>query len=759
MAVWLSSLVANILLAAHAAGPSVTGTVKDGESGAPLAGAVVSFLDIGRSALTDAEGRYLLHEIPAGSQHVEVRRAGYAPRLLLALVPREGTLEIDVVLRTEPVILRAIEVRAALPIPGLEGGDSTAFPDRALSLAAVRHHPLLSEPDVLQAAGGGEVGLSPESPSGIHVRGGTSDQVAYLLDGIPVLSPYHSAGIFGAWNPDAISRLDLPTSTASPASPDALSGVMSATTRAPGPELHTQASVSTTQARFTIDGPLGHRGAGYLFSLRSASPGLLVRGEDPAYLRGEGGDWLAKVESPLFGGRLSLVGFGSGNELAANAGPAAGQEPGAVVRRHAFTWSSRSLGGGWSRGLGGGVVSFRAWSAAGDAGAIWRARDSAPERLASTRRDAGMVASFELAGERNTTALGMRAEQRRTSYHLAPVSGNGRSVDFRVRTPVWAAFAGRRQGLSRRSEVEISLTGSVVAGTPYFSPSVRLRWRPTAALSVTGGYARRHQFAQSLRNPESVVGNVFPVDLYVGAGDDGAGVPVARSNLGTIGLEYRPAAHTRIGAYGWVRDFDGLALVAPRDADPFATSGFLRGSGRAAGIALEAAAAGTRYGLVASYSLQQVRLAYGDSSYVPDHGAPHTLRAGIMVLPTAHSTIRVGLTSVLGRRTTAVPGPFEWEACNLGDRGCEFAGSPSERSEPLGATTLPGYLRIDVGLRQQFPLRLGGRSGMLAVFGTVSNLLGRKNVLTVVVDPSTGRRRPIHMLPRSPLVVGIDWRY
>ncbi len=69
-----------------------------------------------------------------------------------------------------------------------------AFRTGSLSLAAVRDHPLLAEPDVLQAPGGGEVALRPEAPSGIHVRGGASDQVAYLLDGIPVFSPYHAAG-------------------------------------------------------------------------------------------------------------------------------------------------------------------------------------------------------------------------------------------------------------------------------------------------------------------------------------------------------------------------------------------------------------------------------------------------------------------------------------------------------------------------------------------------------------------------------------
>jgi len=49
-------------------------------------------------------------------------------------------------------------------------------------------------------------------------------------------------------------------------------------------------------------------------------------------------------------------------------------------------------------------------------------------------------------------------------------------------------------------------------------------------------YARTHQFAQSLRNPESVVGSVFPVDLYMGAA--APGMPVAQSDQGVIAQRF-----------------------------------------------------------------------------------------------------------------------------------------------------------------------------------------------------------------------------
>jgi hypothetical protein len=115
--------------------------------------------------------------------------------------------------------------------------------------------------------------------------------------------------------------------------------------------------------------------------------------------------------------------------------------------------------------------------------------------------------------------------------------------------------------------------------------------------------------------------------------------------------------------------------------------------------------------------------------------------------------------SVMGRRTTTVRGPFEWEACNLLDRGCEFAGSPQTQVDQLGSTELPSYVRVDFVARKHWHARLAGRDALIGAFAAATNLLDRRNVLTVIVDPVTGRRSAVDMRPLAPLVVGIDWRY
>jgi hypothetical protein len=293
-------------------------------------------------------------------------------------------------------------------------------------------------------------------------------------------------------------------------------------------------------------------------------------------------------------------------------------------------------------------------------------------------------------------------------------------------------------------------------GEAHLAPSAQLRWQLSEEVIFSGGYSRRYQFAQSLRNPESLVGTIFPADLYVAAGDS---VPVATSDNGYAALELRPTHGIRIGAQCYARTFDSVVIVAAQDFDPFATTGFAVGRGNSRGAAIELGANGARYGFLATYGLQRVRYEFADTTYVPDFGAAHTIDAGVTVFPTATTDVRLGVSSALGRRATATLGPFEWEASNLLDQGSEFGGSPSERLEPLGGTRLPHYMRVDLGVRKHWHLKIAGREGMLAVFGTATNLLQRSNALTVVHDPTTGQRTEIEMRPRSPLVLGIDWRF
>jgi hypothetical protein len=755
-------VVARILLSAQAIQTTpgtVAGQVRDGETYEPLVGAVVMLTDLNRATATDAGGRYVLRQVPAGPQHITVCFVGHAAHSLDALVPPDGQLEINVSLHPAPLLLPPVDVTAPPAVHGLDSRQA-AFPDRESSGAELRDHPLLAEPDAFQALGGGEVVLMPESPSGVHVRGGASDQTAYLLDGIPVFSPYHTAGVFSAWNPDALSQLELKSSAPSLANSQTLSGAIEAMTRPPGNRLSAQGSLSTTQARLTVDGPLGLGGAGYMVSLRSGLHGVVPRKDEASYLKGRTGDLLATIEAPAFGGQIRLLGYQSSNDLnaAAVTDEGAPQEDPTIQdsRRNVFEWESQSLGAEWKRGFSGNVLRILGWSAASDAGSTWAAQ-AALLQMGAERRDEGLLASVDHRSGRTRTHAGIRLERSTTSYHVDSDSDSISSSELRARTPVATAFAQQVRPISRGMDLTLGASLAATQGDLHAGPRAQLRWDVSKQVTLSGSYSRAHQFAQSLRNAESVVGNVFPVDLYMGAG--APGVPVAWSDQGVVALDYRLSTGVRLGVQAYQRNSDGLLLVAPREGQPFATGGFAVGSGASRGVAVDAAMKAPRYDLVARYGLQDVRLEHGNADYVPDYGARHLLEGGVTLLPTATTTIRVNGTAALRRRTTIVTGGLEWEACNLLDQGCEFGGSPQYDGEGLGATPLPAYFRVDLGARKHWNVEVGGHNGTIALFGTITNLTGRGNVLTYARNPSTGELVEIEMRPLAPLVVGVDWQF
>src|SRR6185436_5668985 len=102
-------------------------------------------------------------------------------------------------------------------------------------------------------------------------------------------------------------------------------------------------------------------------------------------------DRLAKLELPLFQGRFRLLGYDADNEITTAQVPTeslgVGVENGP---RNSFEWAGRSFGGTWNREFGAARLDVTAWDARQAVDAGWAGRDSAAERLSSTRHDAGL---------------------------------------------------------------------------------------------------------------------------------------------------------------------------------------------------------------------------------------------------------------------------------------------------------------------------------------------------------------------------------
>jgi hypothetical protein len=594
----------------------------------------------------------------------------------------------------------------------------------------------------------------------LHVRGGAAEQTAFLVDGIPIFNPYHAAGTMSALNVDALERVQLSAAVPAPYFPDALSGVVSATTREPDPFLRLSGAASTTHGRVALDGPIGKSGASFLASLRTAFPGSAFTASEPTYLRGESGDALGKITAPAFGGELRALLYNNSNEFSALAQAGGADDP-PDTPRHEFTWLSRSVGASWNRLLEGIAVRAQVWSNDTRAGMTWNSYTGTISTLRSERRDAGFLASADLAsGARHTrSSYTFWARHTRDTYNIDSSSAAGEVSAFNHGSRnTLAAFT-----LAHERRVHGNLAASLGATALFgsdgtrISPSASLRWRPSPLLAISGGYSRSTQSLQSLRNPESLAGTLFPVDLFVATRS--LGLPVASADQGLVAVDYRVATGIHAGAQLIARRLNGLLLVAPETGEPFSSGNHAAGSGRVVALTLELELSRARYGLLASYSFQRVHTQHKGGTYVPEHGSRHMAESGLIVFPSPTWSIRFGVSASAGRRGSAISGPLEWESCNLFDSGCEFGGAPYYDQGALGATSLPLYLRADIGVRKHWHVRLGGRDAEVAAFGSLTNLFGNNNVLAVARDPLTGDPARVRMRAFAPLVLGIDWRY
>jgi hypothetical protein len=737
----------------------VSGAVLDAATGQPLAGALVVLSDLDRAATTDARGRYGFRNVPPGPQHLSARFYGYAPRTVHALVPRDGELEITVALTAVATRLATVEIRPRVAVRGTDPARVDDFSDRSMSIAAIRNHPLLAEPDVLEAIGGGEVAIDPELPSGVHLRGASADQTAYLLDGFPVFSPYHAAGMFGAFNPDAVDEIAIWSASMSPEFAAVLGGVVGALTRRPGARMSARGSVSATQARATVDGQLGSWPVGYMLSERTGFPGLLASTRDASHIKGESGDRLATVEGTLAMGSLRALYYESFNEISAASDTLPARRP----ARNAFEWESRTMGGEWRRQRGGMTAEVRGWIASGSSEALWRPDTALVERWESARRDAGAMASLDYRTGASFTSVALRLERSRTVSTLdrrreeEPGNASGMRELLGASSRIATLFVRHERPLGNRFTLLTEGSAARTGGATYLSPGVAVNWMPGDRFKISGAYAARHQFAQSLRNDESLVRAIFPAEPFVGAG--APGIPVAHGDQIVLSASVLPRTYLRLTAQGYARRSGGLVLVAAATDQPFTLGDFQTGSSVSRGASIEASVSGQRYAALASYGWQHTRVEHDAGHYAPHYAAAHRLDAGIVAFPATTFSLRFGVTGITGRTSTPARGALEWESCNLLDLGCEFGGSPQTRPSDLGARGLPPYLRMDIGARKHWHIRARQRDLALTLFGTVTNVVGRANTLAYTIDNSTGQQRPIEMRPLAPLVVGLDWQF
>jgi TonB-linked SusC/RagA family outer membrane protein len=191
----------------------LSGRVTDQANGSPLIGARVVVVGTSLTASTNAEGRYRITGVPAGTIQVRASQIGYASGTLPATVPNQGAVTVDFTLVLTPYSLDEVVVTATGEQAKREVGNAVSTVDAALMVA---NGPVSNMNDLLVGKAPG-VQVLPGSTTGtggrVRIRGNSSLSLSnnpiYVIDGVRMVSDVGSMSIgIGGSNPTRVNDLN-----------------------------------------------------------------------------------------------------------------------------------------------------------------------------------------------------------------------------------------------------------------------------------------------------------------------------------------------------------------------------------------------------------------------------------------------------------------------------------------------------------------------------------------------------------------------
>lgn len=204
----------------------ITGKILDSETGEPLIGATVGIKGTTKGAVADIDGNYLMLNVEPGTYTLEARYIGYATLAVLEVIVRTDlTTEQDFKLDLESFEGEEIVV-VATRRPILK--DVTSSESR-VSSAEIEKLPVQEVADIIQL----QAGVNVDNDGGIHIRGGRTSEVSYVVDGIRVTDDYDRSNGVRIEN-ESIQELQVISGSFNAEYGQALSGIINVVTKSGG---------------------------------------------------------------------------------------------------------------------------------------------------------------------------------------------------------------------------------------------------------------------------------------------------------------------------------------------------------------------------------------------------------------------------------------------------------------------------------------------------------------------------------------------
>lgn len=258
----------------------ISGHITEASSGETLIGATIYNLYDSIGTISNIDGFYTL-QTKKDSAFLQISYVGYEPIHQKVNLSQNTSLNfsLEVMEVLEGVVVESNSSRQLLEDPQMSREEITA--KQAKEITA-----LMGEADIiklLQLKPG--VQASIEGSSGLYVRGGSSDQNLFLLDGATLYNPSHLLGLFSTFNADAIKNVQLYKGSFPARFGGRLSSVLEVQLREGNKkEYHISGGLGLIAARLLAEGPLVKDKGSFLVAARSsyAHPLLNALNEDNA---------------------------------------------------------------------------------------------------------------------------------------------------------------------------------------------------------------------------------------------------------------------------------------------------------------------------------------------------------------------------------------------------------------------------------------------------------------------------------------------
>lgn len=290
----------------------INGVVIDAETREPLPGAVITMLGTAMGANTDLDGRYTISNVPVGTYTVQAKMMGYETQNITGIksimdltTPVNFRLK-STIIEMEGTVVKGdrgvIQVRA-----DITSTTKTVSTKEIENMAGVRSYQdvVAGGTGAVESSGGGS-GYS----SGIHIRGGRSNEIAYFVDGLSTQDQV--TGTSGAnINNNAIQEVMVITGGFNAEYGSAMSGVVNVVTKSGSAKLEGMMRVRT-DAVFPKENKLnlGYNGleanlGGPIYKLTDLK--FFLSGE--IYRRQYADEWLAlpHTEREFYSGQAKLT--------------------------------------------------------------------------------------------------------------------------------------------------------------------------------------------------------------------------------------------------------------------------------------------------------------------------------------------------------------------------------------------------------------------------------------------------------------------